>query len=161
MTSAGNEGNSAWQYITAPADADSVITVGATRPGGIRATFSSTGPTADGRIKPDVVGPGNPVRSCEASLKPSVMSCKLMMDSGTSMATPAVAGTAILVRQFFTDGLHATSAPAGFSHSAYNASSPSAALIKAVLVSSTTPVEFGYTFEQGLDLTIDAVRKVI
>ena len=68
------------------------------------------------------------------------------MDSGTSMATPAVAGTAILVRQFFTDGLHATYAPAGFSHSAYDASSPSAALLKAVLVSSTTPVEFGYTF---------------
>lgn len=58
VTSAGNEGASTWRYVTAPADADSVITVGAIRPDSTRASFSSVGPTADGRTKPDVVAPG-------------------------------------------------------------------------------------------------------
>ena len=58
VTSAGNEGGSAWRYITAPADADSVITVGAVQLDSTKASFSSVGPTADGRTKPDVVALG-------------------------------------------------------------------------------------------------------
>lgn len=58
VTSAGNEGNSAWRYITAPADADSIIAVGAVSGSGQIAPFSSRGPTADGRIKPDLVAMG-------------------------------------------------------------------------------------------------------
>ncbi|MCX8111770.1 MAG: S8 family serine peptidase [Bacteroidia bacterium] len=58
ITSAGNEGNSPWRYITAPADADSVIAVGAINAAGQIAPFSSRGPTSDGRIKPDLVAMG-------------------------------------------------------------------------------------------------------
>ena len=61
VTSAGNEGNSSWRYITPPADADSVIAVGAATPLGMRASFSSVGPTADGRIKPDVAAQGTEI----------------------------------------------------------------------------------------------------
>ncbi len=59
VNSAGNEGGSPWQYIAAPADGDSVLTLGAVDAQGIYASFSSTGPTADGRIKPDVVAEGS------------------------------------------------------------------------------------------------------
>ncbi|MEK6565609.1 MAG: S8 family serine peptidase, partial [Bacteroidota bacterium] len=66
VTSMGNEGpwrfDDTWQTVTGstgslvtPADADSIIAVGATLSNAIRASFSSTGPTSDGRIKPEVV----------------------------------------------------------------------------------------------------------
>lgn len=58
VTSAGNEGNSPWRYITAPADADSIIAVGAVNASGQIAPFSSRGPTSDGRIKPELVAMG-------------------------------------------------------------------------------------------------------
>ncbi len=62
VVSAGNEGcaspSQCWYYIGTPADGDSVIAVGATTIAGAKASFSSFGPTADGRIKPDVSAPG-------------------------------------------------------------------------------------------------------
>ena len=54
FSSAGNSGNSPWQKITAPADGDSVIAVGAVNVFGQHASFSSYGPSADGRVKPDL-----------------------------------------------------------------------------------------------------------
>jgi subtilisin family serine protease len=59
VTSAGNEGNDAWKFITSPADADSVITVGAVNGAGKLSDFSSRGPTPDGRIKPDAMAQGS------------------------------------------------------------------------------------------------------
>lgn len=59
VTSAGNEGNDSWKYITSPADADSVLTVGSTTSSGKLSNFSSLGPTSDGRIKPDVMAQGS------------------------------------------------------------------------------------------------------
>ena len=58
ITSAGNEGNDRWFYITAPADGFDVIAVGAVSPTGTIAGFSSRGHTVDGRIKPEVVAMG-------------------------------------------------------------------------------------------------------
>jgi serine protease AprX len=52
--SAGNSGASGWHYIGAPADADSILAVGAVKSTRGNAIFSSFGPSADGRIKPDV-----------------------------------------------------------------------------------------------------------
>ena len=59
VNSAGNEGGSSWQYVGAPADGDSVLSIGAVDAQGFYASFSSTGPTADGRIKPDVTAEGS------------------------------------------------------------------------------------------------------
>lgn len=56
--SAGNEGNNPWNYILAPADADSVLTTGAVNDSGFYAGFSSNGPTVDGRVKPNVACQG-------------------------------------------------------------------------------------------------------
>lgn len=58
VNSAGNSGDSPWKYIGAPADGDSVLTVGAVNGSGQYVSFSSQGPSADGRVKPNVVAQG-------------------------------------------------------------------------------------------------------
>lgn len=86
VVSAGNEGNDSWKRITAPADGDSVLAVGAVGPDGNYASFSSQGPTADGRIKPDVVAQG--LATAYLSLAgPS-------LGNGTSFSCPVVSGMA-------------------------------------------------------------------
>ncbi len=92
INSAGNEGNHAWQKIIAPADGDSVVAVGAINADGSIASFSSLGPTADGRIKPDVVAMGNGVYVAS----PSGFS-EYTYVRGTSFSCPLVAGVAALV----------------------------------------------------------------
>jgi serine protease AprX len=83
--SAGNSGGSAWQYIGAPADGDSVFSIGAVDWQGFYAGFSSTGPTADGRTKPDVSaqGAGTTVVAGDGSV---------VQGSGTSFSSPIMAG---------------------------------------------------------------------
>ena len=89
LNAAGNEGcsipSSCWYYIAVPADADSIITVGAVDPSGVKAGFSSFGPTADGRIKPDLVAQGGPALVC-------LYGSGCFMGNGTSFATPILAG---------------------------------------------------------------------
>ncbi|MFH1502343.1 MAG: S8 family serine peptidase [Candidatus Eisenbacteria bacterium] len=58
VNSMGNEGAGAWRFMIAPADGDSVLSIGAVDSTGVRASFSSVGPTYDGRIKPDVMAQG-------------------------------------------------------------------------------------------------------
>lgn len=59
VTSAGNEGSDPWHHISAPADAPGVLTVGSVTSSGKLSGFSSRGPSADGRVKPDVVALGS------------------------------------------------------------------------------------------------------
>ena len=61
ICSAGNDGNNSWRYIDTPADGDSVLAIGAVDANMNRATFSSVGPSADGRIKPDLAAMGQNV----------------------------------------------------------------------------------------------------
>jgi len=81
---AGNEGGSSWQKISVPADADSILAVGAVDGTGNYAFFSSTGNTADGRIKPDVAAQGE--NTCIAN------SSGIFTGNGTSFASPTMAG---------------------------------------------------------------------
>jgi serine protease AprX len=85
VNSAGNSGTSAWYYITAPADGDSVYTIGAVNWQGIPASFSSNGPTADGRVKPNVAaqGEGTYFASPDGSF---------IYGNGTSFSSPIIAG---------------------------------------------------------------------
>ncbi len=94
VTAAGNEGNDDWYYIIAPADADSVISVGAVNSEGEIQDFSSHGPTFDGRIKPEVCARGR-LTWC---VSPGSASGYTRL-SGTSLACPLVAGAAALISQ--------------------------------------------------------------
>jgi subtilisin family serine protease len=87
VVSAGNEGDDSWGIITAPADADSVLAVGAVDDNGNYASFSSKGPTTDGRIKPDVSvqGQGTVLSS---------PSGYITAGNGTSFSSPLMAGMA-------------------------------------------------------------------
>jgi serine protease AprX len=95
VVSAGNEGNTSWKYITTPADADSIITVGSLTSTGSRINSSSVGPTSDGRIKPDVSARGACVFSAASTSSNSYTNCI----SGTSFASPHVAGMMALALQ--------------------------------------------------------------
>lgn len=85
LNSAGNEGNSSWRYLTVPADADSICTVGSVNGSGIHSSFSSVGPTADGRIKPDVSAMGEGTYVCGPGYN-------FFAGIGTSFACPIMAG---------------------------------------------------------------------
>ncbi len=83
--SAGNQGNDSWKYITAPADADSILSVGAVDRTGLRASFSSIGPSSDLRIKPDVAAMG-------LATVTGLPSGAIGSLSGTSFSAPLMAG---------------------------------------------------------------------
>ncbi|UYZ64107.1 S8 family serine peptidase [Hymenobacter weizhouensis] len=87
VNSAGNEGAHQWRYILAPADADSILTVGAVDSLSTYAGFSSRGPTADGRIKPNLAAMG----AQTAVLTPDGA---VVRGNGTSYACPVLAGVA-------------------------------------------------------------------
>lgn len=99
VNSAGNEGpaSGGMNTLVAPSDGDSVLAVGAVNSSGSRASFSSMGPTADGRIKPDVMARG--VNTYCAS--PWDTSGYLGV-GGTSLSCPLVAGASALVLQVDT-----------------------------------------------------------
>ncbi|HEY0144394.1 MAG TPA: S8 family serine peptidase [Thermoanaerobaculia bacterium] len=102
------------------------------------AAFSSRGPTKDGRIKPDVVAPGTSILSAASravtdpdrfwGASDDPLYC---YRGGTSMATPLVSGCAAIVRQYLiAEGGLAT---------------PSAALVKAMLINGAVPLQGQYT----------------
>lgn len=102
------------------------------------AAFSSRGPTADGRLKPDLVAPGTNILSArshhpKASKMWGVFDDHYVWSGGSSMSTPLVSGAATLVRQFYqgVSGLHRVSA----------------ALVKATLIAGADdlyPGQFGF-----------------
>lgn len=131
---AGNSG-AATMTINHPGNAKHVLTVGALNHGTstVPAGFSSRGPTPDGRIKPDLVAPGVGIVSARGNdLDATITAPQTLVLSGTSMATPAVAGGAALARQYFIDGFY----PTGTANPA-DGFNPSGALLKAVLVNGT------------------------
>lgn len=91
VNSAGNEGSVAWNYILVPADGDSVLTVGAVNSSENYVSFSSEGPSADGRIKPEVSCKGQSVTVSNGSGTTNA--------NGTSFAAPTMSGYAALLWQ--------------------------------------------------------------
>ncbi|GLR17432.1 S8 family serine peptidase [Portibacter lacus] len=92
VTIQGNFGADPWYYLSAPGDADSVITVGAARKDGVKARFSGFGPSYDGRMKPDVMamGQGTAVANPNGTIS---------RGNGTSYAAPAIAGLMACLKQ--------------------------------------------------------------
>jgi hypothetical protein len=137
----GNGGSGAGT-IGYPATAKNCVSVGATQQATTQnnmASFSSRGPTYDGRCKPTVCAPGDgqsggppDIWSADNNANSSP-TCNICGDgwNGTSMSTPAVAGCATLIRQYYADGFWPTgiaNTPDGFE--------PSGALVKATLVAA-------------------------
>ena len=85
VNSAGNSGTQGWRYIGAPADGDSVFSIGAINTDGEVADFSSYGPTVDGRIKPNICGVGWGTAVCSFDNKVAFL-------NGTSFSSPLTAG---------------------------------------------------------------------
>ena len=88
VTAMGNEGNKTWHYLSTPADADSILSVGAVNREGQIANFSSYGPTADGRTKPEVCAMG------EGTSLINPANNTVITSNGTSFACPLIAGMA-------------------------------------------------------------------
>lgn len=95
--SIGNTGPGPMTLI-APSDADGLIAVGAVDYHGVVAEFSSRGPTADGRIKPDIAAPGQGVWVANPKVPDDYF-----RGNGTSLATPLAAGAAALLLEAFPD----------------------------------------------------------
>ncbi|MGB1364793.1 MAG: S8 family serine peptidase [Candidatus Poseidoniaceae archaeon] len=129
--SVGDNGASGASKVTAPGTAKNVLSVGSSNNGSVSAS-SSQGPTLDGRIKPDLVAPGEGICSARAEEAKSVVGSvcatgthsntrSMYMElSGTSQATAVASGSAALAREYLRE-------VAGINK-------PSASLIKATLV---------------------------
>ncbi|USO00239.1 MAG: S8 family serine peptidase [Phycisphaeraceae bacterium] len=113
--------------LKTPENAKNALAVAATQDSPMQQRFciGAAGPTTDGRRKPDLVAPGCSVFSAY----PFGSGCPTVFNSGTSMATPAVAGAALIARQYLMQGRD----PDGTPDSAM-AFIPSGALLKAVLI---------------------------
>ena len=92
VNSAGNERDHAWKRIIAPSDGDSVLAIGAVDGNGFISDFSSAGPSADSRIKPDLVAMGVsvPVQTDQNLVGRS---------NGTSFSCPVISGMAACLMQ--------------------------------------------------------------
>jgi serine protease AprX len=97
VVAAGNEGTSSWHYIITPADADSVMAVGAVSTTGAVASFSSFGPSSDGQVKPSVAAVGlSAVIANTSNGQPT-------FGNGTSFACPNMAGLSTCLWQAFPE----------------------------------------------------------
>ena len=133
---AGNSGPNP-STVANPSTAKNAISVGANNKSNVNqiAAFSGRGPTLDGRIKPDIITPGILTISTKSQM-PSALSCQsggpnqfYAQCSGTSMATPVIAGLSALAREYF--------------QKVRNVQNPSASLIKASLINGAEDMGYG------------------
>lgn len=111
-----------------PENAKNCLAVGATQqaPNQEFHETGGLGPTSDGRRKPEIYAPGQNTLSAQSGTP-----CGTLGLTGTSMAAPAIAGAAALVRQYFTEGFYPTGSP-----TPADAMTPSGALMKAILLNA-------------------------
>lgn len=107
-----------------------------------------SGPTQDGRRKPEVFTPGAGVWAAD-----SEADCGLRAISGTSMACPSAAGAVALIRQYLTDGFY----PSGAATPA-DSLAPSGALLRALLMNATVPMD---SFPPGYPNDVEGWGRVL
>lgn len=97
VNSAGNYYSQSWYYIGSPADAFDILAVGALTSEGVHASFSSAGPSADGRVKPEISAQGS------AAVSTNTGSDEISFVNGTSFSSPIIAGISACLWQAFPD----------------------------------------------------------
>jgi hypothetical protein len=151
--------------VTTPENANNVLAVAACDDAPTQDShwIGGTGPTLDGRRKPEVNAPGHDTLSAS-----SPMTCGYGTNSGTSMACPVVSGAAILARQYFTSGFY----PSGAARGA-DVRIPSGALLRALVVNASVDMTgmAGYpnnlegwgrlTLDNGLFFSGDMTRLLV
>jgi hypothetical protein len=139
----GNDGSDGYYSIGNPAIAKNIISIGATMSSDTyiesMAYFSGIGPTFDGRIKPDISAPGYYTTSLNATGQQGLYTCSVVSKAGTSMATPAAAGVAATVRQYFEDEKF-WATMCNTDYSSCGAFAPKGATVKAALIHSGEPM---------------------
>ncbi|MDP8956207.1 MAG: S8 family serine peptidase, partial [Actinomycetota bacterium] len=156
--SAGNAGSDAGS-IGSPSTAKNNLSSGASANGrqpmvsiDSMASFSSHGPTADGRYGPDLATPGQIVVSAKGGTNDGYH-----VAQGTSMSSPVLTGLATLVRQYFFDG-YAAAGGDGFAEGSpggQRSHNPSAALVKAALANGAVRMRGWYTGDDGTVRALD------
>jgi hypothetical protein len=146
----GNYGTNATpppSTLSAPGCAKNTLQVGGTRiptsDDDIIAGYSLNGPTRDGRIKPDLVGPAL-VTAGDTDFSDRTNNCNVSLQGGTSWASPSVAGAAALARQYYTDGYYPSGIP-----TPSDRVTPSAALLKATMIAAARRVPYRQTESNG------------
>ncbi|VAW39694.1 hypothetical protein MNBD_GAMMA01-309 [hydrothermal vent metagenome] len=133
LVAAGNDGSLGDNTIGSPGNAKNVVAVGMTGHGNSvqPGAGSSRGPTDDNRIKPDIMAPGTFNESARGNKvnNATITSPARISFTGTSMATPIAAGSAALMRQYYTDGFY----PTGVANPA-DVHTPTGPLMKATLI---------------------------
>ena len=166
VIAAGNDQAGA-MAVGSPGNAKNAVTVAALGHAGslAKASFSNAGPTADGRQKPDVAAPGSGTISARngTSVTTTITAPQTISNSGTSMATPTIAGNAVLLRQYFADGFYPRGTTGSgipsdlifadgfdgvspFTEAGLDAYNPTGAVMKAVLLNGTVPTTSPATF---------------
>jgi subtilisin family serine protease len=128
VVAAGNAGNTGIDSVMSPGISKNALTIGASAANHNNIVdFSGIGKQFDGRIKPDVIGPGTDLFAAGVGNVDDKRSCNKQISSGTSMATPIIAGASILVREYFEQPNNWAS----ICNKAYNSCpSPAAAALK-------------------------------
>ncbi len=156
FSSAGNAGPAPGGLGLGGSTAKNTLSVAATDNGSQGAeglaSFSSHGSTSDGRFKPDMAAPGQSINSAtenapvgsQSQTDPPNNNCATSPSSGTSFASPTLAGAGLLTRQYFTDGFY----PSGVATPA-DGFDPSNALVKAALINSGRNLTGQFTASDG------------
>ncbi|KAL7554072.1 hypothetical protein ACHAWF_017502 [Thalassiosira exigua] len=174
VVSAGNTGRTGTHSVQDPADCKNTLAVGSSMSAGTDARdgelgieyladYSSRGPAEDGRMKPDVVAPGHFILApradpgfgeCDGDRHPDVKASSpvggagIKYTTGTSMAAPALAGAAIILRQYLAEGYcDADTGECCGSKGCGSAMTPiGGALIKAMLMNGARPLTGGVQY---------------
>jgi hypothetical protein len=94
--SIGNSGSLPWRYLGSPADAHTILSIGSSTSTGIASTFSSFGPSSDGRVKPELSATGT--RTALVNTLGSITS-----SNGTSFSSPLIAGMVACYLQYLRE----------------------------------------------------------
>ena len=181
VVSAGNTGRNGESSIQDPADCKSPLAVGATlsygtdlRSGELGheylADYSSRGPASDSRMKPDIVAPGHfilaakampdNVGECDGNRNPNVKNNVtggqgVKYTTGTSMASPALAGDGAIIRQYFEEGYCNIQTCCGSKGCTGSSMNPSGTLLKAILMNGAQPLTGGVQYVPSGDVLPD------